>query len=58
MEYYTDIAMNIPNDEYFVKHLEESWGVKEDDEGAVLKDKLKYLIGLKRQRLLVVSNNS
>jgi hypothetical protein len=30
-DYYTDISMNLPNDEYFVKMLESSWQCPEDD---------------------------
>ena len=29
--YYTDLAMGIPNDEYFARHIESTWGVAEDE---------------------------
>ena len=29
--YYTDLAMGIPNDEYFVHSVENTWGVSEDE---------------------------
>jgi|LauGreDrversion4_2_1035121.scaffolds.fasta_scaffold171312_2 Ca2+-binding EF-hand superfamily protein len=29
--YYTDLAMGIPSDEYFVRFIENTWGVSEDE---------------------------
>jgi len=33
--YYTDIAMGVPSDEYFVRVLEDTWGLTEDEQSTV-----------------------
>lgn len=58
MDYYTDVAISIPSDEYFAKYLEDSWGIFENEEYSVPKSRVRYLIGLVRIRLLAISNNN
>jgi len=36
-DFYTDISMNLPADEYFVHLLESTWQVHEDDNDPYLK---------------------
>lgn len=31
-DYYTDLAVSTPSDDYFVTMMEQSWGIAEDDE--------------------------
>lgn len=50
--------MSTPSDEYFVQMMESVWCVAEDEENAIFNDKVKQLIQMMRQRLLVMSNNS
>ena len=57
VDYYTDLAMSIPNDEYFVNILQDAWRVTEDELNNVFVDKVSTLIGMMRQRILVLSNN-
>jgi Ca2+-binding EF-hand superfamily protein len=33
--YYIDLAMGIPNDEYFARSIESTWGVSEDEQSSV-----------------------
>lgn len=58
VDYYTDLAMSTPSDEYFVQMMESVWCTSEDEENAIFKDKVKALIQMMRQRLLMISNNS
>jgi Ca2+-binding EF-hand superfamily protein len=50
--------MSTPSDEYFVQMMESVWCTSEDEENAIFKDKVKQLIQMMRQRLMVFSNNS
>jgi Ca2+-binding EF-hand superfamily protein len=56
--YYTDLAVGIPHDEYFVRALEHTWGVSEDENSSVYKDEVKRIIGMLRQRLLTLTAKS
>lgn len=56
--FYTDLAMSIPNDEYFVRAIESTWGVPEDEQSTIFKDEIKRLIGMLRQRLLTLTAKS
>lgn len=58
LDYYTDLAMSTPSDEYFVQMMESVWCVGEDEENAIFKDRVKQLIQTMRQRLMVFANNS
>jgi Ca2+-binding EF-hand superfamily protein len=58
VDYYTDLAMSTPSDEYFVAMMESVWCMGEDEENSIFIDKVRQLISLMRQRLLVISNSS
>ncbi|MFS8160030.1 MAG: hypothetical protein ACMG6E_07435 [Candidatus Roizmanbacteria bacterium] len=58
VDYYTDLAMSTPSDDYFVGVLESAWCITENEEDKVFLDKVREIVGLMRQRLLVISNNS
>lgn len=47
-DYYTDMAMSIPSDDYFVQMLESTWCIAEDEDSSVSKDRIKHLISLMR----------
>lgn len=52
-----DLAMAIPNDEYFIRNLLYKWRMQETEMTA-FSDKVKQLIAMVRQRLLMLSNHS
>lgn len=54
--YYTNLAMSVPSDEYFVRMMESTWGISEDEQSGVYQDEIRRVIGLIRQRLLTLSN--
>lgn len=37
-DYYTDLAMSTPSDDYFVGMMESAWCTAEDEENSVFKD--------------------
>jgi hypothetical protein len=36
-DYYTDLSMSVPSDEYFVRMMESTWQVPEEDNDAAVK---------------------
>ena len=59
LQYYREVATQVPNDEYFVAHLEKTWiGVVEDLDAPVKKDKVRHIIKLMRHRLTTIANSS
>jgi Ca2+-binding EF-hand superfamily protein len=57
-DYYTDLSMSTPSDDYFVQMMESVWGIMEDDDSAVNQDHIRELTKLIRERLLKMSNQS
>lgn len=57
-DYYTDLSMSVPSDEYFVQMMESVWGIQEDETSEVSKDHIRELTKLIRERLLKMSNES
>ena len=57
-DYYTDLSMSLPSDQYFVEMMESVWGISEDDDSQVTKDHIRELTKLIRERLLKMSNNT
>lgn len=57
-DYYTDLAVSTPSDDYFVVMMEQSWGMAEDEADAPFKDQVRQYVALLRQRLVTVSNGS
>lgn len=57
-DYYTDLSMSTPSDEYFVQMMESVWGIAEDENSEVNKEYVSELVKLIRQRLLTMSNKS
>jgi Ca2+-binding EF-hand superfamily protein len=59
LQYYKEMATSIPNDDYFVKAIENTWeDVFEDIEAPVKRDKVMNIVKLMRHRLTTISNNS
>jgi hypothetical protein len=52
------VAMSVPSDEYFVRMMEQSWAISEDESSGVYADEIRRVIGLIRQRLLTLSGES
>lgn len=57
-DYYTDLSMSVPSDEYFVQMMESVWGIQEDENSEVSKDHIRELTKLIRERLLKMSGQS
>jgi Ca2+-binding EF-hand superfamily protein len=57
-DYYTDLSMSLPTDDYFVAMMESVWGITEDEDSEANQDYVKELVSLIRQRLLTMSNES
>ena len=57
-DYYTDLSMSLPSDDYFVQMMESVWGVSEDEDSEVNQDHIRELTKLIRERLLKKSNQS
>jgi len=43
-DYYTDLSMSCPSDEYFVRMMESSWQVPENDDDQTVKATVKLLL--------------
>lgn len=56
VDYYTDLAMSTPSDNYFVVMMEQTWGIAEDDSSKEYCDQVRELVKLLRQRLITVAN--
>jgi Ca2+-binding EF-hand superfamily protein len=43
IDYYTDLSMSIPNDDYFIELIESVWMIVEKEEGAAFKETMTQL---------------
>lgn len=57
VDYYTDISMNLPSDEYFVRMMESTWQCPEDDADPYAKQTVQMLLKEVRARVLELSKN-
>ena len=57
MDYYRDISINYPADEYFVRVLEATWQVLEDEADPFLKPTVNMLLKEVRSRVLELAKN-
>lgn len=57
-DYYTDLSMSTPSEDYFVQMMESVWGIMEDEDSQVNQDYVRELVKLIRERLLKMSNQS
>ena len=44
-DYYTDLSMSLPSDEYFVKMMESVWQICEDETSSVTQEQIKRQSG-------------
>ena len=56
-DYYTDMSMNLPNDQYFVSMMESTWQCPEDDADPYAKQTVQMLLREVRGRVLELSKN-
>jgi hypothetical protein len=57
VDYYRDISMNYPADEYFVRMLEATWQVFEEEADPYMKPTVNMLLKEVRSRVLELANN-
>lgn len=57
-DFYCDVAMQAPSDDYFVTHMEQWWGLAEDEQSAVFKKQVLHVVAQLRQRLTTCANGS
>lgn len=51
-DYYTDLSMSTPSDEYFVRMMESVWNICEDETASVTAEQIKHLTKTMRAKLL------
>lgn len=51
-DYYADLSMSVPSDEYFVRMMESVWQIMEDETSAVSQEQIKHLTKTIRSKLL------
>lgn len=56
-EYYAELSMSTPSDEYFVRMMEQTWQVPEDEETPLVKQTVQHLLTEVRTRTLELSRN-
>jgi len=58
LNYYKDVNLSCPSEEYFLKMISAVWSVSEDDDSGVFKEALADFISKIRLRLLEMSNDN
>ena len=56
VDYYTDLAVSCPTEEYFCVMMEQTWGLAENANSEDFQTSLKRIVSLFRQRLITLSN--
>ena len=56
LDYYTDLAVSCPTEQYFCVMMEQTWGIAEDSSSMDFQTTLKQIVSLLRQRLITLSN--
>ena len=56
IDYYTDLAVSCPTEEYFCVMMEQTWGLAENANSEDFQTSLKRIVSLLRQRLITLSN--
>jgi len=51
-DYYTDLSMSLPSDEYFVRMMESVWQICEDEDATVSAEQIKHLTKTIRAKLM------
>ena len=50
-DYYTDLSMSLPSDDYFVQMMESVWQICEDENATVSQEQIRFLTKTIRQKL-------
>lgn len=58
LDYYTDLSMSIPLEDYFVRMMESTWQICEDETQTVSQNQIEVLTKAMRQKLLSFSRQS
>lgn len=56
-DYYSDLSMSTPSDEYFVRMMESTWQVAENEDGETTKSTVKHLHTEVKSRILQLAKN-
>jgi hypothetical protein len=56
-DYYSDLSMSTPSDEYFVRMMESTWQIPEHDDSEITKQTVKHLYTEVRSRILQLARN-
>ena len=56
-DYYTDLSMSVPSDEYFVRMMESTWQCPEDEKTQAIKATVQHLLTEVRARVLELCRN-
>lgn len=56
-DYYTDLSMSCPSDEYFVRMMESTWQVPEEDNSVALRQTVQLLLTEVRNRVLELARS-
>ena len=57
VDYYTDLSMSVPSDEYFVRMMESTWQCPEEDNDPSAKATVQMLLKEVRLRILELARN-
>ena len=56
-DYYSDLSMSTPSDEYFVRMMESTWQIPEKDDAEATKQTVKHLHAEVKSRILQLARN-
>lgn len=57
-EYYTDLSVSIPSDDYFVQMMESTWNICEDEDDQAYHDKIGQYVGYVHSQLVNLTGGS
>ena len=57
-DYYTDLSMSTPSDQYFVQMMESTWQVPEEENGAVTQQTVSHLLREVKSRVWELSRQN
>ena len=57
-EYYTDLSVSIPSDDYFVQMMESTWNICEDEDEEVYHNKIRQYVEYVHSQLQNLTNGS
>ena len=56
--YYAELSMSVPSEQYFVRMMEQVWGIAENDSGVAYREQIAEFISQIRLRILTMANNN